>query len=144
MILLALSAATLLAATAVPAPALLVGHLRVADIACLEAASRLPSDGGYPTPDGSPRWAGDLLDRAASNLSGAKLTTVDPMEQVRLDALASEALSVKRSLKTRAEGASLRVTRLRSEIRRFANEVQRRIDLRQADPVPLTRPRLEP
>ncbi|MBM3269365.1 MAG: hypothetical protein FJZ01_17115 [Candidatus Sericytochromatia bacterium] len=127
----------------VPAPALLVGHLRVADLYCLDAVSHLPPDGSA-TPDGSPRWAADLLVRAASNLSEAKRTTRDPAEQERLEGLASEALAVRLELRTRSQGAALRVTRLRGEIRRFAAEVQRRIDLRHADPVPLSRPPLKP
>lgn len=138
-----LAGLSLLAAGARPVPELLVGHLRIADIACLEATARLPALGGS-TPDGSPRWAASQLDRAAASLSQATLTTVDPAEQQRLAGLAAEASTLGRSLGIRSDGAALRVARLRFEIRRFAGEVQRRIDLRQPDPVPLVRPSPRP
>lgn len=123
-----------------PVPALLVGHLRVADQACLEAIGRLPG----VTPDQSPRWAGGELHKVTVNLIQARETTVDPGEQERLERLAGDAHAIRRDLRGRSGDAALRLARLRNEIRRFADEVQRRIELARTEPVPVTRPPLAP
>lgn len=123
-----------------PVPALLVSHLRVADQACLEAAARLPG----VTPDGSPRWAAAELEKVKTHLLEARESTVDPKEQRRLEALAGEAAALRRNLRVRSDDAPLRLSRLRNEIRRFADEIQRRIELARPEPVPVTRPPLAP
>jgi hypothetical protein len=145
----ALSAATLVIALPVFAsdearamPALLVARLRVADIACQEAATLLPSED--PTPDGSARWAGQSLEKAATNLLEARDATVDPAETERLERLAFKLRVLSRELPKHAAGAPLALTRLRFEIRAFSDEVQRRIDRAKPDPIPLTRPSLSP
>ncbi len=123
-----------------PVPTLLVGHLRVADQACLEAVARLPGI----TPDGSTRWAASELATIKDNLLVARKSTVDPKEQLLLEQLAAEAEAIRKDLRGRPGAAAVKLGRLRNAIRRFADEVQRRIELARREPVPVTRPALEP
>jgi len=141
-LLLAPGIPSLAADSARAMPALLVARLRVADLACLEAGTRLPSED--PTPDGSTRWAGESLERAARNLLEARDATVDPAEVERLEKLATKLRHLSGELPKRSSGAALALTRLRFEIRAFCDEVQRRIDRAKLDPIPLTRPSLGP
>lgn len=121
-----------------PVPALLASRLRVADQACLDALARLPG----VTPDLSSRWARAELDRVKANLLLARDSTVDPAERLRLERLAADAQDIGSNLRVRPADSPLRLIRLRSEIRLFSAEVQRRIELARREPVQPTRPPL--